>query len=156
MGTTGGRVALTASSSAGAAQITGTAPQRGQPQPQEPIAAIVEAFRTHDLVAVSDPHGNLQTQLFLRTLVTDPRFAAVVNDLVIEVGSARYQDVMDRYIRGEQIPIEAVRPAWQNTTVANQIWADEVLFESIRKGNASRPRDRQLRVLLGDPPIDWS
>ena len=80
----------------------------------------------------------------------------MVNDLVIEVGSARYQDVMDRYIRGEQIPIEAVRPAWQNTTVANQIWADEVLFESIRKGNASRPRDRQVRVLLGDPPIDWA
>ena len=137
-------------------QITGTAAQRGQPRPQEPIAAIVEAFRTHDLVAVSDPHGNLQTQLFLRTLITDPRFAAVVNDIVIEVGNARYQDVMDRYIRGEQIPIEAVRPAWQNTTVANQIWADEVLFESIRTGNASRPRDRQLRVLLGDPPIDWA
>jgi len=137
-------------------QITGTAAQRGAARPQEPIAAIVDAFRTHDLVAVSDPHGNLQTQSFLRTLVTDPRFAAVVNDIVIEVGNARYQDVMDRYIRGEQIPIEAVRPAWQNTTVANQIWADEVLFESIRKGNASRPRDRQLRVLLGDPPIDWT
>ena len=137
-------------------QITGTAAQRAAARPQEPIAAIVDAFRTHDLVAVSDPHGNLQTQLFLRTLVADPRFAAVVNDIVIEVGNARYQDVMDRYIRGEQIPIQSVRPAWQNTTVANQIWADEVLFESIRSANASRPRERQLRVLLGDPPIDWT
>src|SRR5688572_3546793 len=135
---------------------TGTAAQRVATRPQEPIAAIVEAFRTHDLVAVSDPHGNLQTQMFLRTLVADPRFAAVVNDIVIEVGNARYQDAMDRYIRGEQISMEAVRPAWQNTTVANQIWADDVLFESIRKANASRPEERQLRVLLGDPPIDWT
>jgi len=130
--------------------------QRSQPLPQEPIAAIVEAFRTHDLVAVSDPHGNLQTQSFLRTLIADARFAAVVNDIVIEVGNARYQDVMDRYVRGEPIAIETVRPAWQNTTVANQIWADELLFESIRKVNAARPRDQQLRVLLGDPPIDWA
>jgi len=139
-----------------ACDIRGEAQQRGEARPQEPIDAIVDALRTHDLVAVSDPHGNLQTQLFLRTLVAAPRFAAVVNDIVIEVGNARYQDVMDRYVRGEQIPIEAVRPAWQNTTVANQIWADEALFESIRTANASRPRERQLRVLLGDPPIDWT
>ena len=137
-------------------ETTGTAAQRSAARPQEPIGAIVEAFRTHDLVAVSDPHGNLQTQMFLRTLIADPRFAVAVNDIVVEVGNSRYQDVMDRYIRGEQISIEAVRPAWQNTTVANQIWADEVLFESIRKANASRPKERQLRVLLGDPPIDWT
>jgi hypothetical protein len=136
--------------------VLGQSAPRIQPRPQDAIQAIVDAFRTHDLVAISDPHGNLQTQLFLRTLITDPRFAAAVDDLVIEVGNARYQDVMDRYTRGEQVPIQAVRPAWQNTTVANQIWADEVLFESIRKGNASRPRERQLRVLLGDPPIDWT
>ena len=111
-----------------AATDTAHRPQRGQARPQEPIAAIVEAFRTHDLVAVSDPHGNLQTQLFLRTLVADPRYADAA-DIVIEVANARYQDVMDRYIRGEQVPIEAVRPAWQNTTVANQIWADDVLFD---------------------------
>ena len=44
--------------------ISGEARQRGEAHPQEPIAAIVEAFRTHDLVAVSDPHGNLQMQCF--------------------------------------------------------------------------------------------
>ena len=135
---------------------SGQTPQPGQPRPQEPIAAIVDAFRTHDLVALSDAHGNLQTQMFLRTLVADPRFATVVNDIAIEVANARYQDVMDRYLRGEPISIEAVRPAWQNTTVANQIWADETLFESIRAANASRPPERQLRVLLGDPPIEWT
>lgn len=136
--------------------VSGQSPQRGQPRPQEPIGAIVDAFRTHDLVALSDAHGNLQTQMFLRTLVADPRFATVVDDIVIEVANARYQDEMDRYLRGEQISIEAVRPAWQNTTVANQIWVDETLFEAIRATNASRPREQQLRVLLGDPPIDWT
>jgi hypothetical protein len=94
--------------------------------------------------------------MFLRTLVGDPRFADAVNDVVVEVGNARYQDLMDRYIRGDRISLEAVRRAWQNTTVPNQIWADEALFEKIRAMNASRPPERQLRVLLGDPPIDWA
>ena len=129
--------------------------QLSAPQPREPISGVMEAFKTHELVAISDPHGNAQTQTFLRALVGDPRFADAVNDIVVEVGSARYQDLMDRYVRGESVSLEQVRPAWQNTTVPNQIWADETLFASIRAINATRPPQRRLRVLLGDPPIDW-
>lgn len=29
------------------------------------------------------------------------------------------------------------------------------ILETVRAVNASLPRERQLRVLLGDPPIDW-
>jgi hypothetical protein len=135
---------------------SGQASQPAAARAQEPIAAIIEAFQTYDLVAISDAHGNEQMQVFLRTLVRDPRFADAVNDIVVEAGNARYQDLMDRYTRGERISLDAIRPAWQNTTVPNQMWADEALFETIRTVNASRPRERQLRVLLGDPPIDWA
>ena len=88
--------------------------------------------------------------------MADSRFADAVNDIVVEIGNARYQDVMDRYIRGDQIAPRDVRSAWQNTTVPNQIWADETFFETVRAVNVSRPKEKQLRVLLGDPPIDWS
>ena len=124
--------------------------------PTEPVAAIVDAFRTHDLVAISDPHGNAQTQAFIRTLVRDPRFSAVANDIVVEIGNARYQDLVDRYVRGERVTLDDIRPAWQNTTVPNQVWADEELFAIVRSINAARPQARHLRILLGDPPIDWT
>src|SRR5687767_7217891 len=113
------------------AASTGVAGQNQPPtraRPQEPVAAIVGAFKTHDLVAISDAHGNQQTRDFVRTLVRDPRFADAVNDIVVEVGSARYQDLMDRYVRGDDVSVDVLRAAWQNTTVPNQIWADEVLF----------------------------
>jgi hypothetical protein len=32
----------------------------------------------------------------------------------------------------------------------------EAFFRDVRAVNASLPKDRQIRVLLGDPPIDWS
>ena len=38
-------------------------------QPVDPITSIIEAFRTHDIVALSDPHGNVQVQAFLLSLV---------------------------------------------------------------------------------------
>ncbi len=64
--------------------------------PVDPIAAILHAFGTHDIVAVTDPHGNVQVQAFLLSLVRDPRFSAAVNDIVIETASARYQDCSRR------------------------------------------------------------
>ena len=41
--------------------------------PVDPIAAIVEAFRTHNVVTLTDPHGNVQIQSFLLSLVRDRR-----------------------------------------------------------------------------------
>lgn len=48
--------------------------------PVEPITAIVEAFKTHQVVAISDAHGNKQNQAFIKSLIRDPRFAATVNE----------------------------------------------------------------------------
>jgi hypothetical protein len=124
--------------------------------PLEPIAAIVDAFRAHDLVALSDAHGNAQAQAFLRKLVADPRFADAVNDIVFESGNSRYQDLVDRFVGGDDAPAASLRQVWQNTTIANEIPVDAGFFEAVRAVNASRPSARRLRVLLGDPPIDWT
>jgi hypothetical protein len=58
----------------------GQKPQIKPAVPVDPIPAIVEAFQSHRVVAISDAHGNEQAQAFLISLVRDPRFSAVVND----------------------------------------------------------------------------
>lgn len=126
--------------------------------PVEPIGAILEAFRTHSIVAISDAHGNEQNHAFRLALIRDPRFAATVNDIVVEVGNARYQDLVDRFVRGENVPGVALRKAWQDHTVptgGNNYTMIQELLETVRSVNASLLREHQLRVLLGDPPIDW-
>jgi hypothetical protein len=42
------------------------------PTPVEPVTALVQAFRTHDLVALQEPHGNEQVQALLLALIRDP------------------------------------------------------------------------------------
>ena len=126
------------------------------PVPEPAIDGVIKAIQTHQLVAISDPHGNAAMRDFLRALVADPRFADAVNDLVLEIGNARYQSLVDDYVNGGSVDEHALADAWLNTTVANQISADVELFRLVRRINAGRPAERRLRLLLGDPPIDWS
>ena len=127
--------------------------------PQDPITAIVDAFDSHNVVAFGEGmHRNDQSHALRLALIRDPRFTAVVNDIVVEFGNARYQEVMDRFVRGEDVPREELRQVWQNTTQAHAVWdvpIYEEFYRAVRNVNASLAPDRQLRVLLGDPPIDW-
>ena len=123
------------------------------------IAAILDAFRSHQIVALGEGlHGNNQAHAFRLALIRDPRFPSVVNDVVVEFGSSRYQAEMDAFIGGTDVPYAELRKAWQDTTNATAIWDTpiyEELFRAVRDVNASLPVERRLRVLLGDPPIDW-
>jgi hypothetical protein len=125
----------------------------------EPVDAIIDAFRSHQVVALGEgTHGNVPGHVFRLALLRDPRFAATVNDIVVEFGSGRYQEVMDRFTRGDSVPLEELRHVWEDTTGPNPVWDKpiyEEFFRAVRDINGTRPEARRVRVLLGDPPIDW-
>ncbi len=127
--------------------------------PLNPVDAILDAFKTHSIVALSEGrHNNEQGHSFRLKLIRDPRFPTLVNDIVVESGTARYQDVMDRFIRGESVPDRELRHAWQDTTIDAPTWdvpIYEEFFRAVRDINQKLPAERRLRVLLGDPPVDW-
>jgi hypothetical protein len=126
----------------------------------DPVSTIIDAFATYRVVALGEgPHGNMQGHAFRLALFRDPRFTAIVNDIVIESGSARYQDFMDRFVRGEAVPEqELLRAVREDTVTPTPAWDrpmyDE-MFRAVRDLNRSLPPERQIRILLGDPPIDW-
>jgi len=91
-------------------------------------------------------------------LIRDPRIAAIVDDIVVEFGDARYQGLIDRFMKGEEVPYDTLRQVWQNTTQGNTVWdvpIYEEFFRVVRAVNQSLPANHQYRVLLGDPPTDW-
>jgi hypothetical protein len=122
------------------------------------ITGILDAFKTRSIVALGEGrHGNHQSHAFRLALVRDPRFTTTVHDIVVEFGSARYQAVMDRFVGGGDVPHSELRKAWQDTT-QGPLWDSpiyEEFFRAVRDVNATQSSDRQVRVLLGDPPIDW-
>jgi hypothetical protein len=128
-----------------------------QATPVDATVAILEAFRTHRLVAIG--HHDDESQSFLRSLIRDRRFSESVNDIVVEFGSAKYQAVMDRFQRGDEVPPRELEQVWQNVTGPNgsfDVPVIERFFRAVRDANALLPAQRRMRVLLGDPPIDWA
>ena len=76
----------------------------------------------------------------------------------MEFGNPRYQELMDRFVRGEPIGDRELRRVWQDTTQISGVWDRPIyedFFRAVRAVNATLPRERQLRVLLGDLPVDW-
>jgi hypothetical protein len=129
------------------------------PAPADVVASVIEAFRTHEIVAIPDPHRNTGIQNAVLTIIRAPQFAATVDDIVVEFGNARYQDVVDRFERGEDVRYEDLRRSWLDTTQPNpssDTPQAEELLRAVRLVNETAQPQHQIRVLLGDPPIDWN
>jgi outer membrane protein OmpA-like peptidoglycan-associated protein len=65
---------------------------------------------------------------------------------------------MDEYILGRDVPREELRQAWENTTQVSGVWSSPIyenFFAFVRSFNQKMPESKKIRVLLGDPPIDW-
>jgi hypothetical protein len=134
---------------------------QSQPRPAvriDPVDGIVEAFKTHQVVMLPGGHGSKEFHDLLLAVVRDPRLQGTLTDIIVEFGSSRYQDLIDRFIRGEEMPHKLLRQAWQNTVVAGVVHDGpyvEEFYRAMRVLNAPLPRASRYRVLGGDPPIDW-
>ena len=129
------------------------------PLPSRPaIAAITHALREHPIVAIGESHDLQEAGDFYAALMKSRRFASIADDVVVEFGNARYQHTIDRYLRGEAVASERLSRVWQNTTQIGS-WDAPMyrrFFQTLRNENRRREPGRQLRVLLGDPPIKWT
>ena len=127
--------------------------------PEDPTTVILNAFRSHQLVALSEgQHWNEKSHAYRMRLIRDPRLAGVVNDIVVEFGDARYQNVIDRFVAGEEVPYSELRHVWEDTTMPNTVFdipIYEEFYRAVREVNRGLPKNKRFRVLLGDPPIDW-
>ena len=128
------------------------------PAPQDPVRGIVKLFDTYRIVMLGEIHECRQQYDLLGKLIADPGFSERVNEIVVEFGNARYQDVVDRYIAGEDVPLEEVQHAWRDTVGAlgpvSPVYGE--FYRAVRDANPKLLPQHRFRVLLGDPPIDWS
>jgi hypothetical protein len=124
------------------------------------VAAVITALDSAPIVAVADLHGSKELGDFRMRLLRSKQLPDHVNDVVIEAGNSLYQSIADRYVNGDPVPFDSVRLIWNNTTQSpfntldDPLYAEDIL-RVVREVNATLSRDRRLRVLLSDPPIDW-
>lgn len=131
-----------------------------EPEPLDPYDAVIEATQEHALVALGEYHQMQEWHDFMRELLDREEFVAAVDDVVVEFGNALYQPVADRYLLElEPVTDAELSQIWRNTIGGGILWdapVYEEFFRKVREVNEGLASDRRLRVLLGDPSIDFS
>jgi hypothetical protein len=123
------------------------------------LDGLFRAFGSHPVVALGDPHGLAEQMDFYAAVARDPRFARDVGNVVVEFGASSQQPIIDRYVAGETVPYVELRKVWNDTVgwVPPPALVGFVkFFAAVRDVNKTLPRDRQIKVWLGEPPLDWT
>lgn len=122
--------------------------------------AVLAAFQRHQLVAVGETHGQQEHGDAQQMLLADPRLPQVVDDIVVEFGNSLYQQTIDRFMTGTAVDDPPLREVWRNGVASPVETNDEPIREQFyrmaRAVNWTLPPGKRIRVLLGEPPIDWS
>jgi hypothetical protein len=129
-----------------------------QPAPQAAVPAILKLFDSYRIVMLGEAHLCIEEAQLFKALIESPDFAGRVNDVVIEAGNSLYQPTLDRYIAGEGVPPGDLEKVWQNFLGApggTPVAPYHGLLAAIRARNQGLPAETRIRVLAGDPPINW-
>src|SRR5262252_8282851 len=105
------------------------------------VQTLVSAFDHVDIVALGDNHWRKADSDLRIALVRNPEFAKKVRFIVVEFGSTAQQPTLDRYIRGETVPIAELQQVWKTTTQGGA-WDSPVYAEfyaAVREVNKNLP-----------------
>ena len=119
------------------------------------VRSLISAFDRVDIVALGEDHGEKLDSDVRMALVRHPDFAKKVRFIVVEFASTAQQTTLDRYIRGEDVPIAELERVWQTTTDRFGVWKSPMypgFLAAVRDVNKTLPAEARIRVLAGDPP----
>lgn len=120
-------------------------------------AALANQFKSRSVILLGEQHQNTSYHLMLESLLRDPVFVCNVDDVMLESGNSLYQDIADRFTSGKDVTRADKVKIWRNTTQW-LVWDSpvyEAILDTVREVNESGMCAHPVRVLLGEPPIDW-
>jgi len=118
---------------------------------------IIALFDEYPLVAVGEGfHNSALTAEWLESIIHDEDFPKKVRNIVVEFGTSKYQETMDDFVKGKNVPDSLLKKCWRNTTQLF-VWDNpiyEKFFREIRKVNSGLPDKHKIRVVLADLPFE--
>ena len=132
-------------------------PEAADATPQPAVSAILSAFDKYEVVAMPQGHGMQDLNDFIVSLIRNPGFSEKVNGIEVEFGNSLYQPMLDRYIGGEDVSFTELQKVWRKMgqPASGASGFVEQFFPLVRALNQKLPPERRLRVLAGDPAVDW-
>jgi len=124
----------------------------------EVVERILDAWKSADVVCLGEDHGRKYDSDLRLSLVRHPALPTVVRVIVVEFANPVHQEMIDRFILdGTPMSREDLSVVWRDASGA-EVWESSIyedFLRAVQKINSALPRDRRIRVIGGDSPIDW-
>lgn len=122
-------------------------------------AHIIQTYQNYNIIGLGEGgHGLENFHEFLRKMFENKKIQETIDIVIVEFANTAYQDVLDRYILGEEINIDDLQMIWRESTSPARLGELPIYFQllkKIRDINIPLPQHKKIRVLGGDPAIDW-
>lgn len=119
------------------------------------VRALIDAYGQVDIVALGEAHERQIDSDLRIAMVRHPDFAKKVRTIVIECASVSEQSTLDRYIRGENVPMAQLERVWKATAETTNGFCDAPIYPdflaAVRDVNSRLPAEARMRVLAGHP-----
>jgi len=128
--------------------------------PVDPIDYIRRSLQAYPVVCLGEGgHQAKEPHQFLRRVLGDKTILKTVDVVIVEFAATKHQTVLDAYIQGEDVPFSELSLVWRDTGQSPRAPWDSPLYHEllkvIREGNLTLSAAERVRVVAGDPPIDW-
>jgi hypothetical protein len=122
------------------------------------IEQIAKQFDDHSIVMIGELHRWSELHEFLRELLRTPEFICRADDVVVEFGNSRLQKIADEFASGSPVSEAQIQSLWRETAVP-LTWNSPVyrqFLDAVREINTKHLCDHPVRLVLADPPLDWT
>ena len=112
----------------------------------------------HPLVGIGEQHGWEEAHLLRMALIRDPRVLCKIDAVAVEFGNSALQPIADRFVSGQQVSARELHSIWRDTGQW-MVWDSPIyrqFFEAAREVNLNRVCPKPVRIILADPPVDWT
>ncbi len=128
--------------------------------PYDPIQYIVQVFRKYPMVCLGEgSHAVADSHEIIRQILSDKNIKNIVDVIIVEFATERYQTVLDDFIQGKDVDFGELAKVWRDTSTSPIApWDSPVYYEllkKVRENNRSLSPDKKIRILAGDPLIKW-
>lgn len=128
--------------------------------PYDPIQYIARVLREYPIVCLGEgSHTVADSHEIIGQILSDKNIQNIVDVIIVEFATARYQAVLDDFIQGKDVDFGELAKVWRDTSTSPITPWDSPLYyqllKKVRENNRSLAQDKKIRILAGDPLIKW-
>lgn len=132
---------------------------RMQEEAKDAIQYVANSLKEFPIVCIGEYHGSKNLHDFFTRLLADETVQENLDVIIVEFVNATHQSLVDDYISGKDISFQEISEAWRNTCISPLTTWDSPLYyeflKRVREINKTLSQNRKIRILGGDPPINW-